>query len=194
MALLWQGCTFVRTAVDSQLEMPRCLPCLPSLPSLPRPAPTVARQCQTHVLVVQASTAPTPTLPVFLALQDTCLRVEVPPPVAGHAECVVHCSRFQASCIAKCWEVGEWSQVRWNAVVLMRSVPVLCSAGRSASRARCGGMVCAPQGGAFMAECRQRSAQGVWAAVEDAWAVPASCSSARLLCCLCNAPAAGVLE
>lgn len=38
--------------------------------------------------------------------------VEVPPPIAGHPEFVVHRSRFEASLLAKCWEVGDECQVR----------------------------------------------------------------------------------
>ena len=38
--------------------------------------------------------------------------MEVPPPIAGHAEFVVHRSRFEASVVQKCWEVGDQTQVR----------------------------------------------------------------------------------
>ncbi|PSC70372.1 WD40 YVTN repeat-like-containing domain,Bromodomain isoform [Micractinium conductrix] len=48
------------------------------------------------------------------SLKDTCFTVEVPPPIAGHAEFVVHRSRFEASVVQKCWEVGDQTQVYWN--------------------------------------------------------------------------------
>lgn len=41
-----------------------------------------------------------------------CFSVEVPPPVAGHAEFVVHRSRFEAAVVSKCWAVGEQCQAR----------------------------------------------------------------------------------
>ncbi|KAL4448446.1 hypothetical protein ABPG75_005665 [Micractinium tetrahymenae] len=47
-------------------------------------------------------------------LKDTCFAVEVPPPIAGHAEFVVHHSRFEASLLSKCWEVGHECQTYWN--------------------------------------------------------------------------------
>ncbi len=44
-------------------------------------------------------------------VQDTCFSVEVPPPIAGHPEFVVHRTRFEASLLSKCWEVGDQCQV-----------------------------------------------------------------------------------
>lgn len=37
--------------------------------------------------------------------------MEVPPPIAGHPEFVVHRTRFEASLLSKCWEVGDQCQV-----------------------------------------------------------------------------------
>ena len=46
--------------------------------------------------------------------QDTRFVVEVPPPMAGHAEFVIHRRRFDASVVAQSWAVGQQCQVGGN--------------------------------------------------------------------------------
>ncbi len=123
----------------------KCLPaCLLSRPAARPTSPSVHLSAWLSALVPHPPCPPPtrpPGTPLFAAPaclppQDTCVRVEVPPPVAGHAEFVVHRSRFEASCIAKCWEVGEQCQVRWAA-----GGGMACCCGRVRVRAPAGACI-----------------------------------------------------
>lgn len=79
--------------------------------------------------------------PCARPLQDACFLVEVPSPLAGHAEYVVHRSRFEASVVAKCWAVGEQCQARgvaacWRLLAALHA-PLAAAVSRPCAGAAC---------------------------------------------------------
>lgn len=88
------------------LTLPHTLPC----PVLPRPGPAWSALF-VHLQCTHTCRSATHISSSASCLQDTCFAVEVPPPVANCVEYVVLASRFQASVVSQCWEVGQRCQV-----------------------------------------------------------------------------------